>query len=327
MMDEEHATADLLRLAGRVADPPAHRVARVKAEVYASWRAAARRRQIRRFAGTIVVPGVAASLVIAAWLEWSRPAAPPPGHERVAVSDRIEGHPRIELPTGLTQALVPASPVHADDALATDAGSRVALRTEDGSSVRIDCASRVRFVGRTVIEVITGAVYVSTASGSHGFEIRTSMGVVRDLGTQFAVRVLPSALRVRVRSGTVELLHGGRVTHAIEGTETILTGHAIEVRPIPRFGSDWAWTAALAGPFVMEGQTVDAFLAHMAHEEGWTLTYADSEVGHIAARTRLHGSVEGLLPEEALQAALATSELRYRLDGGELVISRPAKGQ
>ncbi len=45
MMDEEHLTANLLRLAGRVADPPGHRVARVKAEVYASWRAAARRRR------------------------------------------------------------------------------------------------------------------------------------------------------------------------------------------------------------------------------------------------------------------------------------------
>jgi ferric-dicitrate binding protein FerR (iron transport regulator) len=275
----------------------------------------------------MIVPGVAASLGIAAWLEWSRPATPPPNHARVAVSDRIEGQPRIELPTGATQRLAPASAVHADDVLATDAGSRAGLRTEDGSSVRIDSGSRVRFIGHAVIEVIAGSLYVSTASESHGFEIRTSMGVVRDLGTQFVVRVLPSTLRVRVRSGTVELRRGDSVTQAVAGTETTLTGHGIAVRPVPTFGTEWAWTAGLAGPFAMEGRTVDAFLAHIAHEEGWTLTYADSEVAHIAARTRLHGSVDGLLAEEALHIALATSGLRYRLDGGDLMVSRSATGR
>ena len=326
MMDEEHLTANLLRLAGRVADPPGHRVARVKAEVYASWRAAARRRRIRRFAGGMIVPGVAASLGIAAWLEWSRPTPPPP-HERVAVSARIEGQPRIEVPTGATQRLAPALAVHAGDVIATDTRSRAALRTEDGSSVRIDCGSRVRFIGPTVIEVIAGAVYVSTASGSDGFEIRSSMGVVRDLGTQFAVRVLPSTLLVRVRSGTVELRHGASVTHAVAGTETTLTGHGTMVRSIPTFGTEWAWTASLAAPFAIEGRTLDAFLAHIAHEEGWTLTYADSDVAHIAARTRLHGSVDGLLAEEALHVALATSGLRSRLDRGGLLISRSVTGR
>ena len=77
MMDEEHLTANLLRLAGRVADPPGHRVARVKP------RCTRRGGPLRAGGGSVasrgmIVPGVAASLGIAAWLEWSRPTPPPP---------------------------------------------------------------------------------------------------------------------------------------------------------------------------------------------------------------------------------------------------------
>ena len=75
---------------------------------------------------------------------------------------------------------------------------------------------------------------------------------------------------------------------------------------------------------MMEGRPLRAFLEHTAIEEGWTLRYADPAVAEAAGRIVLHGSVEGLRAEEALDVALATSGLEYRLRDGEILVSRPA---
>jgi ferric-dicitrate binding protein FerR (iron transport regulator) len=209
----------------------------------------------------------------------------------------------------------------------TDGTSRVALRTVDGTTVRIDRESRVRFLAPAVIEVLAGAAYVATADGSHGFEIRTAMGTVRDIGTQFEVRVSETSLRLRVRAGAVEIRRGTRLTPAAAGTETTVTARATTVRQIPTFGAEWAWTTDLAPPFAIDGRPLRAFLEHVAAEEGWTLRYADPAVADAAGRTILHGSVEGLRAEDALRVALATSGLEYRRQNGELLVFRPSAGR
>src|SRR2546427_815740 len=81
---------------------------------------------------------------------------------------------------------------------------RAALRLDAGPSVRLDAGSDLRLVSAHVLELRRGAVYVdtgarspngsaATASGAEGpaspIEIRTSLGRVRDVGTQFEVRL------------------------------------------------------------------------------------------------------------------------------------------
>ena len=312
MTDEEHVTAQLLRLAGAPPAPSAERTARV--------------RQVVRRGAVIALLGVAASLVIAVWMNRPRSVAPP-SQPVVATGQRIQGRPLIlrqSAHPAAPQPLTASSSVYPGDLIETDDMSRAALLVADGSSVRIDRTSRLRFLAPSVIEVVAGAAYVTTSNGSHGFEVRTPMGAVRDLGTQFEVRLTTSSLRVRVRSGMVELGRGARITTAQAGTESIVTSTGIAVRRMPAYGPEWAWTTDVAPSFAIEGRSLRAFLEHLAGEEGWTLQYGDATVAEAAGRIILHGSVEGLQAEQALAVALATSGLRYRLSAGELLVSRAA---
>ena len=321
MSDEEDVTAQLLRMAGAPPDPPAERTARVRAAVHREWRTRRQRRMIRNGVAIGLV-AAAASLTVAVWIR-GRVEAPlsAPG---IAVAQRIQGHPLIVRPSQGAEAtpLSMSTPIHPNDLIETDAESRVGLQLGDGSSIRIDRDSRVRFLTPVVLEVIAGAAYVATANRSHGFEVRTTMGHLRDVGTQFEVRLTPSLLRLRVRTGTVEIRRGTVIDTTAAGTEATVTTNGIAVRPVPAYGSEWAWTTAVAPAFAIEGRTLGSYLEYLAAEQGWTIHYADPAVAEAATRTILHGSVEGLNAEDALSVVLPTSGLESRLRRGELSVSR-----
>jgi len=324
-MTEEEVTAQLLRLAGAPADPPAERTARVREAVHHEWRADCRRHLVRR-STVVALLGVAASLLVALWMHRSRPETQPVS-DVIAAAQRVQGRPFIVRQPGRPEASKPltmSSSVYLGDLVQTDETSRAALRALDGSSVRIDRASRIMFVAPNVVELIAGAAYVSTGSKSHGFEIRTPVGIVRDLGTQFEVRLIEESLRLRVRSGTVEFGRGPSRTTAGAGTETMVTASGSTVRRMPVYGSDWEWTTDVAPPFAIEGRTLRAYLDHLTAEQGWTIQYSDPTVAEAAGRTVLHGSVDVLTAEEALGVTLATSGLNYHLHEGELLVSRAA---
>jgi ferric-dicitrate binding protein FerR (iron transport regulator) len=320
MNDEEEVTVQLLRLAGAPPDPPADRTARVWAAVRREWRT---RRQ-RRMIGNGVAIGLlaAASVTVAVWIR-GRVEAPvnAPG---IAVAQRIQGRPFIIRPfRGADPAPLSMSmPIYPDDVIETDAESRVGLQLGNGGSIRIDHGSRVRLLTPVLIEVIAGAAYVATADRSHGFEVRTTMGMLRDVGTQFEVHLTPALLRLRVRTGTVEIHRGTVIDTVAAGTEATVTTNGITVRPRPAYGSDWTWTTEVAPPFAIEGRTLETYLAYLAAEQGWTLHYADPAAAEAATRTILHGSVEALNADDALTVVLTTSGLEYRVRGGELFVSR-----
>ncbi|HKE82329.1 MAG TPA: FecR family protein [Vicinamibacterales bacterium] len=325
MTDEEDVTTRLLRLAGGRSDPSPERIARVRQSVYREWRANRRRRMIRYAAAAAVVFLFVGALA-AIFRNAPRPTVQSP-HARVvvAIGERIQGQPFLtRRQEGDGRRLLTASmAVSTDDVIETDEASRASLRASDGSSVRIDRASRLRFVGPRTIELISGAAYIATADASRGFEVRTTIGAIRDVGTQFEVRLSESTLHLRVRTGRVQIVRGTNVTAAAAGTDATVTQTAVDLRPASSAGSEWSWTREIAPPFPIEGRPLDAFLEHLAAEEGWKLRYVDPSVAEAAAHIILHGSVDGLRPEEALDVALATSGLQYRLRGRELVVSRP----
>jgi ferric-dicitrate binding protein FerR (iron transport regulator) len=320
MSDEEDVTTQLLRMAGVPPDPPAERTARVRATVHREWRTRRQRRLIRN--GVAIGLLAAASLTVAVWIRGRMEA--PLNAPSIAVAQRIQGRPFIIRPSQGTDLtlLSMSTPIYPADVIETDAESRVGLQLGDGSSIRIDHGSRVRFLTPAVLEVMAGAAYVATADRAHGFEVRTTMGTLRDVGTQFEVRLTPSLLRLRVRTGTVEIVRGTGVDRAAAGTEATVTTKGIAVRPVPAYGSEWAWTTEVAPAFAIEGRTVGIYLEHVAAEQAWTLHYADPAVAEAATRIIIHGSVEGLSAEDALGVVLATSGLEYRLRNGELYVSK-----
>lgn len=209
------------------------------------------------------------------------------------------------------------------DGVDTTTGGQAALRLALGASVRIDRGTRLRLISGSSIFLDEGAIYVESgeSSGARSLEIRTTLGLVRDIGTRFEVRLNRSALRVRVRDGVVQLSQSGRSHDARPGDELTLDGSgAILRRTIPVHGADWAWVAALARPFDLEGRSLRDFLDWIAGENGWQVRFADAAVEEKSLTTTLHGSIQGLTPEEALSAVLPTSGVAYHLENGVLLV-------
>lgn len=319
---DEDGTVRLLRLAGVRPPVPDDRAERVRGAVSSHWQAARRRRTVRRraLAGIGALAAAAGALIAGRGLVVERSPRSP--DRVVAVVERVVGPARRTASTssGGTGALSARDVVRSGEWIHTDPGARVALRFPDGTSVRLDVGTRVRAIDANAIELTAGAVYVDTGRTSGRFEVRTELATARDIGTQFEVRLVDRALRLRVRTGIVELEHGGRSVSGRAGSEVIFSSAEAVTRPLAPYGPEWEWTAGLAPPLDFEGQTLSSFLARIAHEHGWEVRYGDATVERAAARIVLHGSVSGLAPREAVDVAVATSGLVHRFENGALVI-------
>lgn len=322
---DEDAAVRLLRLAGARPPVPADRAARVRAAVHVSWRAGTRRRTaLRRTVHASVFVAAAAVLALMARFHPADRRAIPSGEE-VAVVDRIDGMPQLTSETDAGPARVRLfrdAAVRTGEWIETDTGARVALRFSDGTSVRLDVGSRARALSARAIELSAGAAYVDTGRESGRFEVRTPVGTARDVGTQFEVRLLDRAVRLRVRTGLVELSDGARSVSGRGGTEITFSDGAASSRPLAPHGSEWEWTTRVSPTLDIEGMALSLFLERVAREHGWTIHYADPALEREASDIILHGSVEGLGPREAIDVAIATSSLHHRLEAGELVVLR-----
>lgn len=187
--------------------------------------------------------------------------------------------------------------------------------------MRLDAGSRIRQVSPAVIDLTAGAVYVDSA-GAQRFEVRTPLATARDIGTQFEVRLLERAVRLRVRSGRVELTSGSRAVSGSEGTEIMWTAAGAVSRSIAVYGGEWEWTASLAPPLRIEGMRLSTFLDRLAREQGWRVEYADAALASEASDIVLHGSLDGLAPHEAVGVIVATSSLHHRVEDGRLFVFR-----
>lgn len=326
---DEAVTARLLRLGGVRPGAPPDREDRVRDAVLAECRAVARARVVRRQRVTVAAVLALAAAAVVAIRVWMPRQVTAPIDTMVAAIERLEGSGgRIGLRT-----IAVADGVRAGDQFETDANGRVSLRLSSGVSLRFDHGSRARLSSSRAIELGAGAVYVDSGPQSSEstslMEVRTAFGVVRDVGTQFEVRVGEASLRIRVRSGVVEVRRGARdvsraedVSSAGPGTELIVAPSGATSREVPLFGPDWAWAAAIGPVFEIEGRTLGAFLAHLCREQGWRLVYEDPKLALEASAMILHGSTSGLQPTDALAVVLATTGLTHRLVGGELRVAR-----
>jgi ferric-dicitrate binding protein FerR (iron transport regulator) len=172
------------------------------------------------------------------------------------------------------------------------------------------------------VELSSGAVYVDTGSTSSQFEIHTAVGTARDVGTQFEARLIGARLRARVRTGVVELSDRSRTVTGHAGTEILFSSTEVESRPFLPYGPEWNWTAEASPPIEIEGLSLSTYLDRLARERGWTVQYADPRLARDASGIILHGSVARLTATEALDVAIGTSGLAYRLDDGRLVVFR-----
>ncbi len=320
---EDEVMACLLRLAGPREAAAQKRTGRVRAEVRTVWRKEVRGVRRRRFVFRAAALAAAAALVLAVGYGWWRPSRPLPVSDGpIATLLRAVGSLHASDGGAVTLGLT----LKPGSGLETGADGRAALALADGVTVRLDSDTHVRLLSGPVLRLDRGALYIDSGPGRKrqgALEIKTDLGLVRDIGTQFEVRMQGDELRLSVRDGIAMLVRDDRTFSAPAGTRLLVRpGGAVETGAVPMQGPDWDWVLAIAPPFELEGSTLARYLDWLARETGWRVEFADRSMAGRASSIVLHGSVAGIRPDETPAAVLPTCGFAHRLSDGTLTLER-----
>lgn len=319
---DERELDRLLRTAGPRPEVPPEDLASIKAAFRQEWVTQVARPLARRRRRAASYLALAAGLLVVLGLAWFA-RAPVPMPPRGEILARI-----LAVDAGSTVGAgvwSEGDAVRAGSVLSTaDDSGRLALRLNDGHEVRLDRGSRVVMVSAAVLELARGAVYVDSGgeAGSPGLEVQTPFGPVRELGTQFEVRLLEGdgGMRVRVREGEVRV---ARESAAV-GTElTLEPNGAVQRSVIPSHGEAWSWVLDSAPALEIEGRSLGDVLARVKRETGWTVRFESPELAAKAAGIVVHGSLEGVRPDRVHEIVLPGAGLAYELENGSLLIKTP----
>jgi ferric-dicitrate binding protein FerR (iron transport regulator) len=315
---EPDAMGELIRAAGRREDPPESAYRKVFGAAHSAFRAKASERSRRHafvWAAAASV-AVAAIVVLMRWdpISLQRPV--------VASVDRIVGSVEVAYQGGWRPLGETGGRITRDTRLRTLPGSSAALIIDGGDSLRLAADTELQFDGPRSLRLDRGSVYLDIrASMGTGVRIATPAGTVRDLGTQFELRVADSSLRLRVREGRVEIDRAGQQLVGAAGEQLDIDAFGNVARSSIAADSDlWKWAEMLAPAPDIEGRPASELLAWVARETGLALHYSDQAVQQRAASVRLHGNIRHLAPLDALDVMLATTDLDYDLSEGRIEI-------
>ncbi len=330
--DTDEGLGELFREAGPRPVPPPEDLAAIRSAVREEWQrthlAQARQREDKtaRWSQSSRALALAACLALAlgaGW--WWTSRVPTSPMQKAATLELTRGEVGVD---GSGVALVPGDPLPAGARIEIRGGedSGAALRLNGGQSVRLNAGTTVVLAAADRLELSRGTLYVDSgadAAAASSVEIVTSVGVVRDIGTQFEVQMgdgEAAVLRVRVREGAISLSNGG-THHATAGEELRLeAGGRLSRGSVPRIGTAWSWVQQVAPSLDIEGATLAAYLEWVSRETGWEIGFASSELEESVATVRLHGSIEDLTPEESLSVVLPGSGLDWTRDEGRLLL-------
>jgi ferric-dicitrate binding protein FerR (iron transport regulator) len=322
--DPEHddQIAHLLKLAGRRRSPGTDQMRRAREAARVEWVRTLRARGRRRLVIAAAVTMAAGALASATWL-WPSRLSPPGARPELATLQRMVGSLRLTDAAG-REAIERETRVREGDRVEMLARSRAAFALADGTSVRLASDTLVVFDAHDRLRLERGTIYVDSnpAHRAGATAVETPFGRVSHVGTQFELRLQPASLNVRVREGEVVVTgRAGPLTSRAGESLLITRDRAAERSSIAISGPEWDWVTSIAQPFALEGSTVATFLHWVSREQGWRWEYADAATNRVAERAVLHGSIDGLTPEEALLAVLPASGLSSRRDGDRLIVS------
>ena len=332
--DQDDAVAKIIRLAGRrPVAPPAAR-ARVYAAAHAAWQQSlaapsrtrspllqSRRQPLLWLAAAASVAAIALSVAVLRSPEGEAGPA-------VATLQSIRGESSIERagtrgwqPAGMG---VPSeTELRAGDALRTAANGRAVLVFAQDVSLRVHADTQLVFRSRDRIDLERGTVYLDSGATEHAdvaVHVRTPLGEVWDMGTQFELQAGDRSLRIRVREGAVRFDDGDRSLDSGAGDELLIPARGEAVRAHVSPSDDaWNWAAELASFRPQGDYSAATLLEWISRETGRALQYDSAATRMHAEALRLHGA-EGLSPVETLDVVAATTDLSYDVDATAIVV-------
>lgn len=315
---DDSGIEELLREVGARAEPAPDTMREVHAAVHAEWLSVVSERRHRRRSVLLGMTAGFVLVVVAATfgLRYVTVDAAPVGSVTL-----IDG--RLLTATGDDRwnAGVIGDPVAIGETIRTDDRSRAAMRF--GSvSLRLDRATTVQIVGNDRIMLASGALYLDSPPGSPPtpLTVQAHEVSVRHAGTQYQVRTHANALEVSVREGRVTISNAAGTSSGVAGERIRVTaqGEITRAAISPRDPA-WRWAASVAPAFEIDNQPLAALLTWIARESGREVIYASQQARAAAADVRMRGSVAGLDLDTALNAVLATTQLRRYQTSDEFI--------
>ena len=319
------ALEELLRQASPRPAPSHEDEIAVRAAVQAEWRDLTSSRRTRR---RFLQYGIAATVLLGGFavLNVLRTSAVDP--VQVASIEKSIGAVYVLGEQAVLRETNDLSNIVSGQTIVTGAGAGLALAWGKGGSVRVDENSRLEFTDDQTVYLEKGRVYFDSRSSAliagadHAavFMLKTPIGEIRHVGTQYMTEVNGDALVVSVREGEVSV-DGIRHDRAVlPGQQMTMSGsQQPSVLSIGRSGEAWNWVNRITPPVNVEGRSVYEFLVWASREMGLelVLTATANSVAHSAL---LMGTIE-TSPAEALPLRLATASMDWRIDEGVIYIS------
>jgi hypothetical protein len=227
---------------------------------------------------------------------------------------------RLELEVGMN--------IPADSMIRTASASRAGIAYA-GYTLRLDFNSEIELQA-AAIQLAKGRLYASDSEqiiGQTQLNIVTPHGQVRDIGTQFTVRVDDDSTVATVRRGAIQVVtvNSEHQVEATPGSATRITVNSegqAQTKDVAASGNDWQWIYAVSEPFQLEGKSIHQFLQWSVSESGRELAFASASAELYARRVRLYGSTPRLDPEQAVTPVLEATDLRAQLQDDTLLVRK-----
>lgn len=216
-------------------------------------------------------------------------------------------------------------PIYDQQTINTGAAT-LSLRLASGLVVRAAPNSELIFNDESHLQLNKGRIFVDSnpATSNNTLLVKTALGDIQHLGTQYLVDYDQDRLNVAVREGVIALqkseAHRSLAT-ATAGEQlsvTVANPQAIERTSVSATDERWSWIETVPSPIDIDGVSLGTFLAWYERETGHRVILQNADLD-----IRLNGSVSGLTPDDALAAIAVAVELDVSHRDGEVLISKP----
>lgn len=216
-------------------------------------------------------------------------------------------------------------PVYQHQTIKTGAAT-LSLRLTSGLVVRAAPDSELAFGDERHLQLTKGRIFVDSNPAVHDdtLRVKTALGDIQHLGTQYLVDYDQERLDVAVREGVIALekiaKRRSRATAAAgeQLSVTVANPQTIERTRVSASDERWSWIETVPSPIDIDGISLGTFLAWYERETGHHVTLQNAD-----PTVRLNGSVAGLAPDAALAAIAVAVELEVSQRDDEVLISRP----
>jgi len=223
---------------------------------------------------------------------------------------------------GRWQPLEPGGPVPDNILIRTGEHASMALAGPPGVDLRVDADTEFTIAAQT-LKLAHGALYLDLSPLAQGsYQIKTPSGVVRHLGTRFAVRYQDQEIQVMVREGRVEVDTGARSIELAAGQVVRANREGVgEITTMAPDAPAWQWVAHASPGLELDGHSVAEFLDWVAVESGLPVVYADTATRRAVHKVTLSGRVNDMSALESLQPVLSATRFTATVVNQQITVS------